>query len=278
MSKLNFTVDKAKCTRCGTCVSDCASNIIEKSGRSFPRVDPGQEENCLECQHCLAVCPAGAISVFGLKPEDSLELKAGLLPSFEAESRLVRGRRSVRRYQSGNVSPDLIRRILAATAHAPTGVNTRSLCFTLIDDEQVMKRFRGQLMDKLHEALQAGRTSGGLDFLADEVAEYRKSGADGILRGAPHALIVSTASSAPCAAENVTIALAYFELLAQSAGLGTVWCGMLKIALEAIPELKALLGLPPDHSYYCMLFGHPAVHYERTVQRDNEAAVKHVKL
>ena len=27
---------------------------------------------CWKCEHCLAVCPSGAISIFGHKPEDSL--------------------------------------------------------------------------------------------------------------------------------------------------------------------------------------------------------------
>ena len=70
------------------------------------------------------------------------------------------------------------------------------------------------------------------------------------------------------------LALAYFELLAQSAGLGTVWLGLLKRALEILPELKALLGLPGDHVYYAMLFGHPAVRYARTVQRRGTARLR----
>lgn len=278
MAKLNFKVDKAKCILCGKCVGACVSCIIKQEGKTLPHIEPGQAENCLECQHCLAVCPTGAISIFGLKPGDSLELKADMLPTLDEEIRLVRGRRSVRQYLPKNVSPVLLRRILAATAHAPTGVNNRSLTFTVIDDRKVMNRFREQVMDKLHAALQSGNASGGLAFLADEVAEYRKNKTDGILRGAPHAIIVSVNSSAPCAAEDVAIALAYFELLAQSAGLGTVWCGMLKIALESVPALKKLVRLPPDHAYYCMLFGHPAVRYARTVQRDDAAAVRHVKF
>jgi hypothetical protein len=65
-----------------------------------------------------------------------------------------------------------------------------------------------------------------------------------------------------------------FELLAQSAGLGTVWCGLLKLAFESAPTLKSLVDLPPGHHYYAMLFGHPAVHYARTVQRDDAATIK----
>ena len=51
---------------------------------------------------------------------------------------------------------------------------------------------------------------------------------------------------------------------------------MLSMALETVPALKAELDLPADHRYYAMLFGIPAVHYPRTVQRDDAAVVKRV--
>jgi nitroreductase len=68
--------------------------------------------------------------------------------------------------------------------------------------------------------------------------------------------------------------MAYFELLAQSSGLGTLWLGLLRRALELSPDLKELLGLPADHGYYAMLFGYPAVRYQRTVQRGRGAKVQ----
>lgn len=57
----------------------------------------------------------------------------------------------------------------------------------------------------------------------------------------------------------------------------TLWCGLLRLAFESVPELKALVDLPLGHHYYAMLFGHPAVHFARTVQRDNAATIKRVK-
>lgn len=278
MTQLNFTVDNEKCIDCGACIKDCICNIINKQGNGFPHIPPGQESDCLECQHCMAVCPAGAISIFGLNPEDSLELKSSTLPSLDQESTLIRGRRSVRQYRAGNVEPELIRQLLATVSNAPTGVNNRSLTFILIDDEKVMHKFREQMIDNIEMAQQAGRIHEQQSFLTEAAAEYRKNHIDELLRGAPHMLIVSAKSDAPCPNEDVVIALAYFELLAQSAGLGTLWCGLLKLALEAMPELKTIIGLPQDHVYYSMLFGYPSVKYARTVQRDSAAIIRNVKL
>lgn len=63
--------------------------------------------------------------------------------------------------------------------------------------------------------------------------------------------------------------LSYFELMAQSCGLGTVWCGLLYWCLRLVlPELIPRLGIPESHELgYAMLFGAPAVQYQRTVER-----------
>jgi len=64
------------------------------------------------------------------------------------------------------------------------------------------------------------------------------------------------------------IALSYFELFAQANGVGTVWNGLAKWAInDLVPEARHLLGIPDDHlTGYVMAFGKPAVHYHRTVQ------------
>jgi nitroreductase/NAD-dependent dihydropyrimidine dehydrogenase PreA subunit len=271
---LNFTVNKDRCNSCGLCVSDCPARIIELDGDKFPFVAVGNQENCLQCQHCLAICPTAAVSIFGLNPDDSLPVSADVWPQFEQMVHLVRGRRSVRQYGDRNVEPELIDRLLATVANGPTGVNNRSLTFTVIDDKTKMQNLREKVMQALVRASKAGGIPERFAYIEQAVSAYVEYGADVVFRGAPHVLIVSAPPQTPCATEDVPIALAYFELLAQSAGLGTVWCGLLKLAFESVPELKALVGLPPGHHYYAMLFGHPAIHYARTVQRDNAATVK----
>ena len=274
---LQFTVDEARCTKCGLCVKDCPAEIIEREGKAVPHIKAGQEESCLQCQHCLAICPGGAISILGRHPHDSLELSPEVLPTFEQMTRLLRGRRSVRQYRDENVDPALIESLLATVANAPTGVNQRELTFTVIDNKADMQRLREKAYRGLTAATAAHRIPAHFDFLQG-AAEFFTGGPDFIFRGAPHLLVVSAPPDAPCPKEDVSLALAYFELLAQSAGLGTVWCGLFKMTLETLPELKPLLDLPADHHYYPMLFGRPAIRYARTVQRDDAATVRRVAL
>ncbi|MCL1986124.1 MAG: nitroreductase family protein [Betaproteobacteria bacterium] len=269
---LEFHVDVEKCVQCDACVQDCPSEIIHREGT----VPEAAEGACLECQHCLAVCPSGAISVFGLKPENSLPLLEGVLPSYQQMKTLVRGRRSVRQFSDEDVPSTLIDGLLADIAHAPTGCNDRDLTFSLVPDRKSMGLLRERLVTALETRQEPGAV---LDaFIAAAVAAYRNNGRDMLFRGAPHLLIVSPGEKATCGHEDAVLALAYFELLAQSAGLGTTWCGVIKFIADMIPETREMLGLTPDAYFYAMLFGKPAVRYARTVQRDSAARIRRVSI
>jgi nitroreductase/NAD-dependent dihydropyrimidine dehydrogenase PreA subunit len=275
---LKFVVDHAKCTRCGQCVLDCPSRIIERTGDAVPFIRPENEERCIQCQHCLAVCPPAAVSIFGRDPARSLPLAMDSFPDVEKMIALVRGRRSVRRYRDENVDSALLQRLLAALANAPSAINRRALTFSLIDDKAVMQRFRLKALNGLAEAGKAGRVPAQFAYLMQAVPAWFEEGVDMIFRGAPHLLIVSAAPESVCPQEDVNLALAYFELMARSAGLGTVWCGLAKMTLEVLPELKEAVGLTPGHFYYAMLFGLPSFRYARTVQRDDAARVHRVQV
>jgi len=275
---IQFKVDQAKCIKCGQCVLDCVSQIIERTDDAVPFIRPENEENCIRCQHCLAVCPSAAISIFGRDPADSIRLTAKSFPKLDKMINLVRGRRSVRRYRDENVDPKLLQQLLAALGNAPTAVNRMARTVSVIDDKDVMQRFRVKTLNALAEAVKAGHVPEQHAYLVQAVPAWFDQKVDVIFRGAPHMLVISASPESFCPQEDVNLALAYFELLAQSAGVGTVWCGLAKMALELLPELKKDVGLTPGHYYYTMLFGMPAVRYPRTVQRDEVARVRRIAL
>ena len=275
---LQFTIDSTKCTKCGQCVRDCPAQIIERAGDNVPVIRSENEGDCLRCQHCLAVCPEAALSIFGRAPKDSLGLAAKSFPSLDKMLALVRGRRSVRRYRDENVDQTLIQKLLTAVTNAPTGVNRMAVTFSVIDDKDAMHRLRVRCLDSLAASMQAGTLPEQHEFLAWVVPAWIDKKEDVIFRGAPHMLIAAAGTGAACPQEDVNLALAYFELMAQCAGLGTVWCGLAKMALELVPDLKKDMGLAPGHCYYAMLFGVPAVHYRRTVQRDDPSRIRRVQI
>jgi len=220
------------------------------------------------------VCPSGAISVFGLKPENSLPLIEGAIPSYQQMKTLVRGRRSVRQFLDEDLPSMQIGELLADLAHAPTGCNDRDLTFSLVPNREAM----GILREKVINAIEAKQKSGTVfdAFIAGAVTAYRNDGKDWLFRGAPHLLIVSPGKKATCGHEDAVLALAYFELLAQSANLGTTWCGVIKFIADMVPETRELLGLAPNSYFYAMMFGKPAVSYARTVQRDSVARIRRI--
>ena len=81
-----FQVDESKCVGCGLCQLACPSMLIEMNEHKKPSLKPVKSMDwygCWGCQHCLTVCPNGAISVLGKKPENSHRSGAsGLQPSF----------------------------------------------------------------------------------------------------------------------------------------------------------------------------------------------------
>ncbi len=263
---LNFVVNKEACTRCGQCVGDCPALIIAME-EGYPAIAPDKEAACYKCQHCFAVCPVGAISLSGLNPEQSTKLP-GNLPNAEQVETLLKGRRSVRQYREENLDPELLQRLLEVAGHAPSGLNSRQVLFTVVDDRDKLAQLREEVMAGLGRLFREGALPERMEFYADFVRKWEESKIDVIFRGAPHLLIASAPQAVVTPVPDCLIALTYFELFAQSHGVGTVWNGLAELAINVLlPETKKRLGIPDDHVLgYVMAFGKPAVHYARTAQ------------
>ncbi|WP_319779631.1 nitroreductase family protein [Maridesulfovibrio sp.] len=271
----NFIVDKDLCVQCGLCAQDCFFGLIELD--TYPRIK--DEQKCFECQHCLAVCPAGAISILGNSPEDCTPLK-GNMPGEDEVATLIKGRRSVRSYDPEPLEPERIQKLLDVAWHAPTGVNSRCVHITLMDDPESIKKFSKEVHSRLDSAIDKGVSD--FPYLVDLFKmiskRMKEEGVDILFRDAPHLIIVSAPQSVPSRIGDMTIFLSYFELMAHSMKIGTLWNGLLKRVVESIfPDMKAKLGIPEDHDLgYAMLFGTPAVKYPRTVERGS-ARVRRVE-
>lgn len=262
-----FSVDTELCVQCGECAADCPPRCIELEPE-FPRLVPGKEDTCVECQHCMTICPTGAVSVLGLDPKDSTELE-GAYPETEALLTLMKGRRSCRRYKREAVDEAAMGVLYEALAHAPTGVNSRTLLFTVINEPDTMDAVRAEAYAQLQAAAEAGTLPAGREHLANFLGPWEK-GVDILFRGASCMLVVTVHKDAPCPEADPFIAMSYFELAANAMGLGTVWCGLGKYAIFDVPPgLRRRLGIPEDHAPgYCMLFGVPDNRYYRTAQRE----------
>ncbi|MCC8189856.1 MAG: nitroreductase family protein [Planctomycetes bacterium] len=262
----SFHCNPDRCIACGACVRDCPAGIIALENR-LAVVAPEDRPSCIACQHCLAICPTAAIAVAGRNPDASAPVAS---PAPEAIDRLIRSRRSFRQFLPEPVDRSLVDALLETTAHAPTGVNARYRRFTLILDPAVLALFRERSCKLL--VASRDRLPERVAWLADAAAAWQEKGRDVIFRGAPHLLVATSGPEASTPDADCLIALSYFELAAQSHGVGTVWCGMVDYLLRYLPESRSWLGIPADHTIgYAMLFGRPAITYARTAQHQPEA-------
>ncbi len=265
---LLFTVDQNLCIQCGACADDCPFHIIEMTS-GYPTLIPKRMHHCIQCQHCLAICPTAALSILGYDPQNSLPLPESL-PNAQQVSALMRGRRSIRHYLPEPIDPAVIASMLQTVANAPTGKNMRPCLFTVIDDPTTMDIFRKETMEGLRAAVVERRLPKGLGYFRHVVSAWDQ-GRDIIFRGAPHLLMVSAPPSVTTPDADALIAMSYFELLAASMGIGTLWNAMIRWAFSVIStDMYQRLGIPEDHfKGYVLLFGKPAIQYHRTVQRDS---------
>lgn len=275
--KTHFLLDKNKCTKCGRCINTCSGMVLTFGPDGFPEMKAFERfgwRGCWKCQHCLAVCPQGAISIFDKKAEDSLPPPSPEMGRYMEQ--LVVNRRSCRRYLDQDVDPKIISRILSVLSAAPTGGNSCNVEYTVIDDkERVREIWRLAYLKMESNAKRHIYTHSFSDFYYGKMKQsertVRKN--DFLFCGAPHLFIAHEKCAGKWAEGskvNCNIATAYFELLANAFGLGTVIMSYPAEVLEELAlEARAMLDIPKNHYMKLMVgFGYPEIPYARGVQKD----------
>lgn len=269
MGMIDFKIDTSKCIRCKKCVTDCPVLIIDGK-TDYPEIKEGKADNCLKCQHCLAVCPEGALSIWGYSPEDSILSSEPTADPVQLTN-LIKLRRSVRRFKKTELDPSLINLIANNALYAPTAKNENSVRFSIIDNREDMNSLREAVYQCITKATSNGQIKDSLSFFSNFADVWNSKKIDVIFRNAPHLVIASAPKDASLPVVDSSIALSYFELLANAHGIGTLWDGFALQALREIAhELKGLLGIAENHEItMVMVFGLSAVKYPRSIQSEH---------
>ena len=276
--KTNLKVDKNKCIKCGNCINTCSGMVIEFGNDGYPQMKPFEKfgwHGCWRCQHCLAVCPTGAISIFNLNPKDSKPLPNADIK--EQMTRLVSTRRSCRRYLKKNVDSKIIDEILTAMENVPTGGNSQGIEYTIIDDIDRVKEIWDVAYQKMDSDAKKGiYTNSFNSFYYNKMKESEKSIRKGDLLfcGAPHLFIAHVRCVGKWAEDykiDCNIATAYFELLANAYGLGSIIMSYPAEVIESNLVAREMLGIPKDHYMKLIVgFGYPEIKYCRGVQKSRK--------
>jgi len=258
-----FTIDEEKCTGDGICAAVCPGCLINApEPGSYPTSVPDAEKRCIKCGHCLAACPHGALSLEFMDVNDALPIREEWRLSPEQAAQFLRTRRSVRVYKEEPVPRQLLAGVIDIARYAPTGRNSQTVEWLVIQEARDVQRLAGLAIDWWRSIPGEQLEQAGMIAYARLPEEWDR-GFDHICRKAPH-VVVAHGLRAAAPQTSCTIALTYLELAAFANGLGACWAGLLQTAIMQHAPLRQALGLPEANEVYgAMLIGYPKYRYYR---------------
>lgn len=263
-----FTIDTTTCNKDGLCAEVCPARIIRQDKGEFPEPVEGAEEICIQCGHCVAVCPKGSFSHKDIPPAHCPEIKDDLKISPEQTIQFLRSRRSIRVYKKKPVPRDILSTLIDTARYAPTGHNSQCVEWMVIDDPDLLKELTAVTVEWMRWMTHHMKEFAATMHMDRTIRRFEETGEDVILRGAPALIVTHAHKENNFAPAACTIALAYLELAATGLGLGTCFAGYLKAAETFFPPMKSVLSLPQDHD--CMgalMVGYPKFTYKRLPTR-----------
>ena len=266
MQNARFSVDQNKCIGCGLCLAVCPGNMV---GGDVLRMEEGHPvmvdptkfgwQGCWRCQHCLAMCPKGAISILGVDPDAVSGKPSSAIR--EDLAKLMQYRRSCRDFRKDEVDSAAVDEILKAVGAVPTGGNNQRMEFSVV--------YSRAAMGKLYEAVFGN---------GDQMSLFEEPAQDDFsalrIYDAPHLFIAHMPEGDRFRAGNsveINMATAYFELLANAYGLGTIVSTYSAELLEKSKEARKLLHIPEDHQFMTVVgFGYPKYEYARGIAKEKK--------
>ncbi|WP_319524027.1 nitroreductase family protein [uncultured Desulfosarcina sp.] len=258
-----LTIDESTCNRDGICAAVCPTGTIDFSKGEVPRLVNDAREYCIACGHCVAVCPTASISHEKMSPDQCPPIRPELRLTAEQCEQFLRSRRSIRRYKDEPVDRSKIQKIIEIASHAPSGHNSQSAQWRVIDNRDRIEMLAATVIEWMRWMMDNQPEVAAVLHMARAVERW-EAGDDVILRGAP-ALVVAHAPKNDFAAPPAcTIALAYMELAAVPMGLGACWAGYFWAASQGFPAMVKALDLPSGHRCYgALMVGYPRFTYQR---------------
>lgn len=264
-----FAIDEKKCERDGICVAECPMKIIEMvDEKSLPTPTAEATEKCIQCGHCVAVCPHGAFIHNRMPIEGFPPIKKEWVLSVEQAEQFLRSRRSIRTYREKEVERDQVTRLIEIARYAPTGTNSQQVHWLVVSSRSRVVKLAGMVIDLIREMIETEHPMSKKFNLPGFVSAWEQ-GVDIISRGAQALVITHAPREYSLAQVDCISALAYYDLAAQTLGLGSCWAGFFMIAFSQYQPLTDELALPDGHRVFgAMMTGYPKFRYQRLVPRN----------
>jgi nitroreductase/NAD-dependent dihydropyrimidine dehydrogenase PreA subunit len=266
---LLFNIDQKKCKKDGICVAECPSQIIVQVDKnSFPSLLEGGEEFCINCGHCVAVCPHGALTLSTMPLAACPPVQENLLIDADTVKHLLRSRRSIRQYKGKVVPHKILEDLIDTARYAPTGSNKQQVFWTVFQNPDDVHKLAEMVVDFMKIILPVTKDK-------ETARRFRRivdawgNGRDRVMRGAPHLIVVHSPSGLSFPAADCAIALTYLELYAHAKGLGTCWAGYFTAVAGLHEPIIEALNLPAGHNCFgAVMLGYPQHSYHRIPKRN----------
>ena len=245
-------IDEKKCIGCGKCVSDCVTHYLvmseDETGKRKPTFN--NRSRCIDCGHCNAICPQGAISggdvVTDIENDELL--------------RLMASKRSIRHYDmKREIEQSVLDKIILAGQSAPTEKNRKTVRILLIKEQ--LKDVYNAALDWLVEYVQQ---TGSINPLYAPTMEMNSNRED-VLNGAEYLVAIV---GSPSVLIDAAITAERMQLEASSLNIGSLYRGDMKLAINNSESLRELLGIKKNEE--CLVtfaMGHTPLRYCRPAMK-----------
>lgn len=261
-------IDENKCKQDGVCALECPMGIIGWQKGKYPAPVPNAAKLCIQCGHCVAVCPHGAMAIPAMTPEACLAHDPAMKLLPDQAEHFLRSRRSIRNFKQNPVPKETLSQLIRLASHAPSGHNMQPVLWQVITGREVIKTHAALVIQWMKTMILEKPELAGPMHL-DMVVRAWDVNLDVVTRNAPHLILVNGPAKNPTTPAACTIAMTYLDLAAQSFDVGTCWCGYFLMAALMHPPLKEALGTGKGiNTYGVMMAGHPAFSYPRMPSRN----------
>lgn len=261
-----FKVDIEKCIGCGLCVSDCLIKDIEMNdGKANIK-----NKNCFKCGHCIAICPVKAVFTDEYNMDDIVEYDEKTC-IIEPENLLnfIKYRRSIRKYKDKTIENDKIEKIIEAGRFTPTATNSQDVSYIVVKDRlQELKKLTMETLKNKGEQILSTSEDRKMKMYAKMWLDmYKKFNEnpleDKLFYNAPVVVVITAKNPV-----NADLASCSMEFMANTLGIGAVYCGFFIVASEKSEEIREFLEIPKDKKLVsCLVLGYPDIKYKRTTPR-----------
>ena len=283
-------IETERCKKDGLCAKVCPKSIfVQRKKLVIPELM--NEEGCIACGQCVAICRQNAISHSEFSSTTIRAIQFEQMPTTEQVMTLLKTRRSIRAFRDKPLPNDTIERIIDGARFAPSGHNSQSTEFLVVQDRDLLNQVSAIAIEYLKFEVNrfANPLFRTLALLADremaesglhEIPGFKRmiqmfeSGTDPILHGAPVLLAFHARRTIGFADINAQLALQNASIVAHSLGIGHFYTGWVVSPCRA-PMARAwnrripsLIGIPPGNTLHgALALGYPIPRFKNMIER-----------